>query len=158
MTNHTGALTGRRILFVLPPSRFDEAQFYQAFQMLTEEGAWISVATESDTGMAVGEAGARERATAQISDIRARDYDAVLLVGAAGGDGLVRCEALPGLLKRASKRGTVIAAFDEAAGLPLQGLENEKVVAGSVKHLPRFVAEIAVRVAKKPMPLVEATA
>lgn len=158
MTNHTGALTGRRILFVLPPSRFDEAEFYQAFQMLTEEGAWISVATESETGIAVGESGARERATAQISDIKARDYDAVLLVGGAKGDGLVQCAALPDLLYRASRRGTVIAAFREATGLPLLGLESGKVVIGTVKQLPRFVAEIAVRLAKKPMPQVEATA
>lgn len=143
-------LSGRRILFVVPPRRFHEGQLYQAWQLLADEGAWLSLATDAETGIAVGEGGAKERATANIDDIRAREFDAVVLIGSRGGDGW-HCDALAALLERARNRGVLVAAFREA--LPADAaFGEEEVLLGTLPTLPRFLAELVVRLRSRPTP------
>jgi hypothetical protein len=136
-------LHGRRILFVVPPARFDEAAFYQTWTLLAEEGAWLAAAAASPTGFAVGEEGARER-VADPATLSARDFDAIVLVGGQTPAG----PAAKALLSRASAAGVLIAAIGDA---DLDGIETATIA--DVRRLPRFVAELAVklrRAARRP--------
>lgn len=128
-------LYGRRILFVVPPARFDEAAFYQAWTLLSEEGAWLVASAASPTGFAVGEDGARER-VADPATLSARDFDAIVLVGGHAPAGA----AARALLSRASAAGIPISAIGDA---DLDGIETATIA--DVRRLPRFVAELAVK-------------
>ena len=146
---------GRRILFVVPPSRFDEGEFYQTWQLLAEEGAWLVVASCSATGVAAGESGASVR-TRRLERLAMRDYDALVLVEGAAepAEELARSGRL---VATAVAAGRTVGAFGRlgaelsAAGLP--------VVQCARGGLARFVAELAVRIARQPrLPLPPAPA
>lgn len=139
-------LNDRRILLVLPPARFDEAQFYQSWQLLSEEGAWLVAASDAPTGVAAGENGNVVR-TRRLSNILPERFDALLLL--EGNEAAAHTVARAyRLVTTALALGRAVAAFGRvgaalhAAGLP--------VVQGSEKSLSRFLAEIAVRVSRQP--------
>lgn len=137
-------LHGRRILFVVPPARFDEREFYQSWQLLSEEGAWLGTASDSPTGVAIGETGAPVR-TAKLAEVDATAWDAIVLVD--GAEDPAESVARAGrLIARCLDLGRAVGAFGavggelHAAGLP--------VVRGG-RSLSRFLAELAVKVARQ---------
>lgn len=147
-TSNQALLKGRRILFVVPRTRFDEGQFYQSWQLLAEEGAWLCAASDSETGRAIGEESGASIRTLDLAVVDAEDFDALVLVE---GD-----EEVTASLERASRAiaeavaaSRTIGAFGRvgaelhAAGLPV-------VRSGRGAHVARFVAELAVRVSRQP--------
>src|SRR5256885_16605513 len=97
-------LSGRRILFLVPASGFDEAALWQSWQLLAEEGAWLTSAGDSPTGWAIGAEGARERLAAPLSALRGSDFDAIGLVGCEDGP----CDEARRLVREAAEAGPVI--------------------------------------------------
>ena len=140
-------LHGRRILFVVPPARFDEGEFYQSWQLLTEEGAWLGAASDSPTGVAIGESGAPVR-TANLDEVDATQWDAVVIVDGEedAGETVSRSGHL---IARSLDLGRTIAGFGKAGGeMHANGIP---VVRGG-RSLSRFLAELAVRVSRQPAP------
>lgn len=138
-------LAGRRILFVVPPTRFDEAEFYQTWQLLAEEGAWLTTAAETPTGIAAGENGASERIALRLEKVEARDFDGVVLIeGGEGPDAVL--DRAQRAVATAVAAGIPVAAFGKLgdalvdAGVP--------VIQGYRHALPRLVAELALRVSR----------
>ena len=138
-------LAGRRILFVVPPARFDEAEFYQTWQLLAEEGAWLTTAAETPTGIAAGENGASERIALQLDRVDARDFDGVVVIEGGEGPDAVLDRARRVIATAIAARVPVGAFGKVAAELDELGLE---VVHGSRATLPRFIAELALRVSR----------
>ena len=138
-------LNGRRILFVVPPARFDEGEFYQSWQLLSEEGAWLGVASDSPTGVAIGESGAPVH-TSMLADVDAAAWDAILIVDGKEEPGETVSRA-GRLIARATELDRTIAGFGKAGGeLHASGIP---VVRGG-RSLSRFLAEIAVAVSRRP--------
>lgn len=140
-------LNGRRVLFVLPPTRFDEGQFYQSWQLLAEEGAWLAAASDSTTGRAIGESGASVR-TLDLEALDFAVFDALVMV--EGEEEVIRSLERSGrAISVAVAASRTVAAFGRigaelhAAGLPV-------VRAGQGVQIARFVAELAVRVSRQP--------
>lgn len=138
-------LQGRRILFVIPPARFDESEFYQSWQLLSEEGAWLAAASDAETGIAIGESGAPVR-TLHLSELHPQEFDAVLLL-----DGEEDASATVARAGRfaagALAAGRTVGAFGKVGGeLHAVGLP----VLRNGRHLSRFLAELAVRVSHQP--------
>lgn len=138
-------LQDRRILFVVPSARFDEAQFYQSWQLLSEEGAWLVAASDAPTGVAAGESGAVAR-TLRFSSVKPANFDAIVLLEGAEPASETVTSAL-GIVTAALAAGRVIAAFGKvgaelhSAGLPV-------IRAG--KSLSRFLAELSVSISRQP--------
>ena len=140
-------LQDRRILFVLPPKRFDEGQFYQSWQLLAEEGAWLTAASDAETGRAIGESGAAVR-TLDLASISAAEFDGVLIVDSAEEEVAVALDRSARIAGEALAGSRTLAAFGRigaelhAAGLP--------VVRAKKNGLARFIAELAVRISRQP--------
>lgn len=138
-------LEGRRILLVVPPSRFDERQFYQSWQLLSEEGAWLVAASDSPTGIAAGETGTSVEVQ-PLDEVDPRSFDAVLVVE-GGQDVRETLERAGRVLATMIATGRVVAAFGQlgeelrAAGLP---------VVDDAARISRFIAELAAAVARRP--------
>lgn len=138
-------LSGKRILFVVPTSGFDEAALWQSWQLLAEDGAWLTSAGESATGWAVGADGGRERLAAPLSALRGNDFDAIVLLGCDPGP----CEEARRLLREAERAGVVIAVFGPGERIAEEAGVSA-TVAGRVGGLARFIAELGIAVAKRP--------
>lgn len=138
-------LKGRRILFVVPPARFDEGQFYQSWQLLSEEGAWLTAASDSPTGIAAGESGASVR-TVYLPRLDSDGFDAIVLLEGSE-DAIDTVSRARRFITGALAAGRAVAAFGKtgaellSAGLPV--LRNGR-------NLARFLAELAVLVSRQP--------
>ncbi len=128
-------LEDRRILFAVPPARFDEAQLYQTWQLLAEVGAWMVLGADSPTGVAVGESGTVEKVSRALRDAKPDAFDAVLFVAGQWekGEAQAVADRFPGL---------VIAAF--------RGVHVKADVVGTIRSLDRFIAELEVALSKRP--------
>lgn len=146
-------LHDRRILFVVPSARFDEGQFYQSWQLLSEEGAWLVAASDAPTGVAAGESGTVAH-TVKLSSVKPADFDAVVLLEGREepADSVARAASVIGA---ALKAGRTIAAFGKVGG-ELHAAGVPVVRAGD--SLSRFLAELSVRVARQPRLATEANA
>lgn len=130
---------------MVPPARFDESEFYQSWQLLSEEGAWLAAASDAETGVAIGESGAPVR-TLRLPELDPKEFDAVVVF-----DGEEDASETVGRTGRfvagALAAGRTVGAFGKvggelhAAGLPV--LRNGR-------HLSRFLAELAVHVSRQP--------
>lgn len=144
MTN-APSLDGRRLLVIVPPARFDEAAFYQTWQLLSDEGAWLMLASDSATGRAVGEDGNVALIAMQVSAASLSDFDALVVVGGpVASESLPKIAGLSKLLSQAATGGVPVGVIGgEGALLPA-------AIQGTVNNLPRFVAELAVQVSARP--------
>lgn len=131
----TPDLSGKRILFAVPPARFDEAQLYQTWQILSEMNAWLTLGCDSPTGVAVGEHGSVERISRALAEADPSRFDAVIVVSGDWGG--------------AEKR--TLSRFAKAR-LPIAAFRGVRVKAGVVfaGNIERFLAELAVAIAKRP--------
>lgn len=144
VSHMTPVLDGRRILVVVPPARFDEAAFYQTWQLLSDEGAWLTLVSDSTTGMAVGDDGNVAAIAGPLGTVAVGDLDAVVVIG--GPDAARSIPAMKGfeaLMSAAAAHDLPVAA--------LAGAETgvEGAIEGELRNLPRLVAELSVRVAKR---------
>ena len=139
----TPTLEGRRLLVIVPPARFDEAVFYQTWQLLSDEGAWLMLASDSPTGIAVGEDGNLAHIATQVASAPLSDFDGIVVIGGPDADaGLSKVAGFHQLIVTAKDRGTPIGA--------LAGAEHAVpgAITGSLRNLPRFIAELAIQVGR----------
>ena len=139
-------LTGRRILFVVPASGFREDALWQSWQLLAEQGAWLTSAGDSPTGWAVGVDGARERLAAPLSALRGGDFDAIVLLGCDDGP----CAEARRLVREASEQGSLVAAIGDGRRIADEAGVEPSVVCRAPAGFARFIAELSFAIAKRP--------
>lgn len=76
-------LEGKRVLFVIAPKDFRDEELAVPRKAVEEAGAKTTIAS-TKTGPCDGMLGARVEATASLDQVKALDYDAVVVVGGAG--------------------------------------------------------------------------
>ncbi len=103
-------LTGKKILIVLPPSRFQDEEYQKSRMLLDETGAQVTVASLS-LAPAHGMRGTMVTPDVAIRDANAADFDAVLLVGGTGSAALWHNVAVHSLVTESSQAGKVVAAI-----------------------------------------------
>lgn len=138
-------LQDRRILFVVPSARFDEGQFYQSWQLLSEEGAWLVAASDTTTGVASGESG-NVASMRKLSSMNPANFDAIVLLEGREDAGETVARAM-GVITGALAAGRVIAAFGRVGG-ELHAAGVPVIRAG--KSLSRFLAELSVCISRRP--------
>jgi len=103
-------LAGKKILFILPPRRFQDEEYQTPRTFFDECGAQVTVASSS-LAPAKGMLGAVVAPDASVQDLKAADFDAVLLVGGVGCSAFWHHEAVHNLVKEANHAGKVVSAI-----------------------------------------------
>jgi protease I len=103
-------LGGRRILFVLPPRQFRDEEYQKPRALFDECGAQVTVASSS-RAPAKGMLGALVIPDASIEDMKANDFDAIMLVGGVGSNAFWHHETVHNLVKEANQAGKVVSAI-----------------------------------------------
>lgn len=102
-------LSGRKILFILPPFDFCDEEYQKPKNLFDEWGARIVVASSS-LANAKGTAGALAKPQITINDAAARDFQALLLVGGSGSQKFWRDQAVHDLTRRANRLEKIVSA------------------------------------------------
>src|SRR5687768_6727958 len=105
-------LTGKRILILCGPDYEDMELHYPRYRLM-EEGADVVVAGIGDTTYK-GKKGYPVTVDAQVSDLAARDFDAVLIPGGYAPDHMRRSEELLSLVREIHDEGKTVAAICHA--------------------------------------------
>jgi protease I len=103
-------LSGKKILFILPPRRFRDEEYQAPKALFNRSGAHVTVASSS-LAPARGMLGAVVTPDALIQDVKATDFDAVLLVGGVGSNAFWHNGAVHSLVREASDAGKVVSAI-----------------------------------------------
>jgi len=112
-----GSLSGRKVV-ILAEDLYEELElWYPAFR-LEEEGAEVIIA---GTGAKeyTGKHGYPARAEADVRNLSAADFDAVIIPGGYAPDRLRRHEAVLSLVRDAFHQGSVVASICHAAWVPI---------------------------------------
>jgi protease I len=105
-----GALTGRRILFILPPRRFRDEEYEKPRALFDAWGAHVTVASTS-RAPAKGMLGAVVTPDASLEDVKAADFDAIVLVGGVGSNAFWHNEVVHRLVHESHQAGQVVSAI-----------------------------------------------
>jgi len=103
-------LSGKKILFILPPHRFRDEEDQKPRAIFEQSGAHVIVAFSS-LALAKGMLGAVVTPDESIKDVKATDFDAVLLVGGVGSNTYWHDETVHNLAKEANHAGKVVSAI-----------------------------------------------
>jgi protease I len=118
----------KKILLVIPPLGFHDAQYEACRRLWEKRGYKVSVAS-LEKGIARGEAGAAVPIDVAIEDVKTYDYDAAVFLGGEGVRRLFDDESVRKLAKDVKYK--VVAASDNAVVLlALAGALEDKKVAG----------------------------
>jgi PfpI family intracellular protease len=100
----------KNVLMVVAPKDFEDVEFYTPKTLLEINGANVTVA--STTSKAIGLNGSTCTTDIMISDAKAKDYDAIVIVGGTGViSSLWDDKDLRNLVKDANKENKLIAAI-----------------------------------------------
>ena len=102
-------LRGKRILIPCGPDYEDMELHYPRYRLM-EEGAEVVVAGIGDETYK-GKKGYPVTVDAQVSDLSARDFDAIVIPGGYAPDHMRRSEALLTLVREAHDEGKMVAAI-----------------------------------------------
>jgi protease I len=105
-------LNGKRILILCGPDYEDMELHYPRYRLM-EEGAEVVVAGIGDAKYK-GKKGYPVTVDAQVSDLAARDFDAVVIPGGYAPDHMRRSEALLSLVREIHDDGKTVAAICHA--------------------------------------------
>jgi len=106
-----GKLSGKRILMVISPENFRDEELFQPKEIFVKEGAQVEIASKS-LRPARGMLGGTAKPDLLISDARADDYDAVVVVGGMGSPEYLWANSqLHNLLRMANTQGKIIGAI-----------------------------------------------
>jgi len=103
-------LKGKRILFILPPRKFRDEEYERPRTLLDAWGASITVASLSLSPV-TGMLGGVVHPDVLLQDVRAADFDAVLLVGGTGSSAYWHNPTVHNLLKDINRSGGTIGAI-----------------------------------------------
>jgi protease I len=104
-------LSGKKVLMVISPEEFRDEELFVPRELLQNEGAEVKTASRS-LGVARGMLGGTAIPDLLVSDAKADDYDAVVVVGGLGSpEYLWPDEHLHRLLRKADGGGKVIGAI-----------------------------------------------
>jgi protease I len=104
-------LAAKKVLLVVAPDQFRDEELIEPRKALEAQGASVAVAS-TQAGPAVGMMGARVNADLAVSDARAADFDAVVVVGGMGSPAhLWEHAPLHSLLREVATAGGVIGAI-----------------------------------------------
>jgi protease I len=105
------SLMGKRILMVIAPEEFRDEELFTPKEIFEAEGATVTIAS-TRLGPARGMLGGRASPDLLITDARADDYDAIVVVGGMGSPThLWPNEDLHRLLREADEKGKLIGAI-----------------------------------------------
>lgn len=105
-------LSGKRILILCGPDYEDMELHYPRYRLM-EEGAEVLVAGIGDTTYE-GKRGYPVTVDAQVSELVARDFDAVVIPGGYAPDHMRRSEELLSLVREIHDQGKTVAAICHA--------------------------------------------
>lgn len=103
-------LSGKKILVILPPRQFRDEEYQKPKALFDESGARVTVAS-STLAPAQGMLGTVVTPDASIKDVKATDFDAVLLVGGIGSNAFWHHEIVHNLVKESVRAGKVVSAI-----------------------------------------------
>ena len=103
-------LSGKKILFILPPHRFRDEEYQRPTILFTRFGADVTVASSS-LDPATGMLGGVVTPDVLTKDVKATDFDAVLLVGGVGSNAFWHNGTVHDLVREASNAGKVVSAI-----------------------------------------------
>lgn len=103
-------LSGKKILFILPPRRFRDEEYLKPKLLFDEAGAQVTVASSS-LARATGILGAVVSPDRLIKDVRASDFDAVVLVGGVGCNAYWHDETVHTLVKESHRAARIVSAI-----------------------------------------------
>jgi protease I len=109
-TVETFHLSGKKILVILPPRQFRDEEYQKPKALFDESGARVTVAS-STLAPAQGMRGTVVTPDASIKDVKATDFDAVLLVGGIGSNAFWHDEIVHYLVKESVRAGKVVGAI-----------------------------------------------
>lgn len=131
-------LAGKKVLIVIPPTQFRDEEFSETRKVLAEAGAAIVVASTT-VRTCRGMNGAAVESETAIADVKAEDYDALILCGGSSVPGIFwNDKKLVELTGLAAAAGKVVAAIS----LSTVVLAKAKLLAGqeaTVYFLPRAI-------------------
>lgn len=105
-----GALSGRTILFILPPHHFRDEEYSTPKAFLEKAGARVTVASSSLSPV-TGMFGSVVTPDVSIEILNAGDFDAVLLVGGTGASKFWHSATVHRIVKHAHAAGKVVSAI-----------------------------------------------
>jgi protease I len=103
-------LAGKKILFILPPCNFRDEEYQKPRAIFANAGARVIVAS-SALAPAEGMFGARVTPDASIKEVKAEDFDAILLVGGVGSNKFWHNATVHNLAREAGRAGKVVSAI-----------------------------------------------
>lgn len=107
-------LKGMRIVYLIGPG-FEDLEFYVPLMRLKEEGADVVVAGLKAGEELIGKGGLTGRAEVSVADLKAEDFDAIVIPGGWAPDKLRRYDAVKKLVRDFYEQGKVVAMICHAA-------------------------------------------
>lgn len=104
------SLEGKKVLIIIAHEDFRDEEYDIPRKLLDKNGAQVTVASTEMT-LAKGKLGMVVQPDVLTRDVRAIDYDAIILVGGPGAASYFNDLVIHGLLRAAVERGRVIAAI-----------------------------------------------
>ncbi len=105
-----GTLSGKSILFILPPSQFRDEEYSTPKAILEKSGARITVASSS-LSPARGMLGTVVNPEVTIENLNNRSFDAVVLVGGVGSSKFWHNTTVHRIVREAQGAGKVVSAI-----------------------------------------------
>ncbi|HEX9917222.1 MAG TPA: DJ-1/PfpI family protein [candidate division Zixibacteria bacterium] len=103
-------LSGKKVVMIIAPKDFRDEELLEPMTILLGKGAEVAVASSSlDTS--VGMLGAKMKPEILVSNIKAKDWDAIVLVGGQGAREYWNDKVLHTILKDAVKEDKIIGAI-----------------------------------------------
>ncbi|MDT8897219.1 type 1 glutamine amidotransferase domain-containing protein [Thermanaerothrix sp. 4228-RoL] len=144
-------LKGMRVVYLIGPG-FEDLEFYVPLMRLKEEGADVVVAGPKAGEELIGKGGLTGRAEVNVADLKAEDFDAIVVPGGWAPDKLRRYEAVKKLVRDFYHQGKVVAMICHAglvgisAGIVKgheatgsEGIKDDLINAGAIwRDAPAF--------------------
>jgi protease I len=103
-------LSGKKVVMIVAPKDFRDEELLEPMTILLGKGAEVVIASSSlDT--AIGMLGAKMKPDMLVSNIKTKDWDAIVLVGGQGAKSYWNDRVLQGILKDAVKEDKIIGAI-----------------------------------------------
>jgi protease I len=106
-------LTGKKVI-ILVETLYNELEFWYPYYRLKEEGAGVCVVGPQAGGEYRGKDGIVARADKGMHDVKAADFDGIIIPGGYAPDHMRRHPAMVGLVKDMHAAGRVVAAICHA--------------------------------------------
>jgi len=101
---------GKKAVFIIPPTEFEEEEFSRPFAALFQNGVSVSVASTVEKE-ALGLNGVKARVDLLLSELNVEDFDAVVVVGGPGTAQLMDDPLVHKILQDAVKKRKIVAGI-----------------------------------------------